>query len=71
MCLCSSQQKTVCHIGSSLMFTGGLTSGACLRNKDNALAAQAMNEREAVLTMPGCIKGRWAQGEHQFCHTKT
>ena len=39
-------------------FAGGLTSGACLRNNENALAAQAMNEREAFLTIPSSIKGR-------------
>ena len=41
MCLCSFWQKMLCHIGSSLTLTEGLTSGACLRNKENALVAQA------------------------------
>ena len=58
VCLCSLRQKALCHIGSSLMFVGVLTSGVCLCNNENALAAQAMNEREAVLTIPSCIKGR-------------
>ena len=45
MCLCPLRH-TLCHIGSPLTFARGLTSRACLRNNENALAAEAMNERE-------------------------
>ena len=49
--LYSLRQYTLCQIGRLTVLTGGLTNGACRRNKEKAFANQAMKERGAKLTI--------------------